>query len=324
MEIEKEAEMPITASKTNSDKNNRIGSTQFYDLITGEEVSWQAIIYDLIKTEQLDPWDIDLGVLADKYVLVIQNMEEANFYISSKVLFACSLLLRLKSEILSNRFMQELDEAIYGATADKKYILERIELDEDEIPILVPKTPMPRYKKVTLAELMSALHKAIETENRRIRKDINVRQAERLSLTVMPKLNRVPLKDRISAVFQRITSHLTKPELKHMTFSELAPTREDKLSCFLPVLHLSNNSQLYIRQQKHFEEIFMRMEQLKEELEEMKIELGEATGETEEEIEESEEEIAELEEFEKEMEKAIKEKKLKEVDKELESSTEEN
>jgi len=55
--------------------DTKVGQNQFYDLITGTEVSWQAIIYDLIKTEQLDPWNIDVGVLADKYVLVIQQME---------------------------------------------------------------------------------------------------------------------------------------------------------------------------------------------------------------------------------------------------------
>ncbi len=298
---------------------DKIGSTQFYNLITGEEVSWQAIIYDLIKTEQLDPWDIDLGILADKYAQVIQSIEEANFYVSSKVLLACSLLLRLKSEILSNRFIQELDESIYGKQADKRYVLERIELDEDELPILVPKTPMARYKKVTLKELMSALNKAIETENRRIRKDIKSRQAERLTAMVLPKANRVPLKDRIALVFEKIRNHISPPTRHHMTFSELAPSREEKLSAFLPVLQLANNDRLYLRQQDHYNEIFMRLDQLQEEIEEIKKELGEAKEELETELAEKlEEELGELEEFEEEMSEAIKEKKLKAIDKELE------
>ena len=50
------------------DKSNRINQDQVYDLITGNDVSWQEIIYDLIRTEQLDPWDINLGLLADKYL----------------------------------------------------------------------------------------------------------------------------------------------------------------------------------------------------------------------------------------------------------------
>lgn len=296
-------------------ENSRIGAGQFYNLITSGEVSWQAIIYDLIKTEQLDPWDIDIGVLADRYVVVVQEMEEADFWISSKVLLACSLLLRLKSEILLNRYIQEMDEAIYGKSDDKKYLLERIELDEDEIPILVPKTPMARYKKVTLQELMGALNKAIETENRRIRKDIKTRQAEKSALVVLPNSNRIPLKDRIEGIFGRIKNVIKIPKNGHLTFSDLAPTREEKLASFLPVLHLSNSDKLFITQLKHFDEIYLRLEQLQEEIDLLKKELGEATPDEKEEIEE---EIVELEEFETEMKDKIIEKKIKEIDKELE------
>lgn len=297
---------------------NKIGESQFYTLITGGEFSWQAIIYDLIKTEQLDPWDIDIGVLADKYVLVIQQMEEANFTVSSKVLLACSLLLRLKSEILSNRYLQEINDAIYGKEEEKKYLLERITLDDDEIPVLVPKTPMPRFKKVTLQELMGALHKAIETENRRIRKEIKTRQAEKSALVVLPNANRIPLKDRIAAVHDKIKRHLGQLDKQHMTFSELAPTREEKLASFLPVLQLSNNSQLFLKQPEQFKEIYLRLEQLQEEIEEIKKELGEAiAGENQEAAEELEAELEEAEEFEKEIAKKITDKKVKEIDKEL-------
>ena len=151
---------------------DKINQNQFFDLITGEELSWQSIIFDLIKTEQLDPWDIDLGVLADRYVEIIKQLEEADFFISSKVLLACSLLLRLKSEILINSYLQSLDDALYGHEDGKKYELERIEIDEGELPDLVPRTPMSRHKKVTLTELMNALNKAIDTENRRIKREI--------------------------------------------------------------------------------------------------------------------------------------------------------
>jgi len=304
--------------KLNSSGKNRIGAGQFYSLITSGEVSWQAIIYDLIKTEQLDPWDIDIGILADRYTLIVQEMEEADFWVSSKVLLACSLLLRLKSEILLNRYIQEMDEAIYGKQGDKKYLLERIELNEDEIPILVPKTPMARYKKVTLQELMGALHKAIETENRRIRKDIKARQAEKSALVVLPNANRIPLKDRISGIFGKINSAIKKPKEEHITFSQLAPTREEKLASFLPVLHLSNSNQLYLTQLKQFEEIYMRLEQLQEEIDLLKKELGEAENLSKEEEAKMEDELEELEEFEEEMKEKITEKKIKQIDKELE------
>jgi segregation and condensation protein A len=242
----------------------RINQNQVYDLITGGEVSWQEIIYDLIRTEQLDPWDLDISLLAEKYLEKIRQLEDENFFVSSKVLLACSLLLRLKAELLANRFIQGLDEALYGKKEDKRYVYERILLDEDEIPILVPKTPMPRFKRVTLQELMGALNKAIETENRRIKKEIKVRQAEKAALIVMPRLDKVPLKDRISAALSRIKDYIRHPATprERMTFSELAPSKTEKLSAFLPVLHLANQEKVYLDQEKHFDEIFMMLEKI--------------------------------------------------------------
>ena len=260
------------------ESGDRINQNQFFDLITGEELSWQAIIYDLIKTEQLDPWDIDLGILAEKYVTIIQQLENADFFISSKVLLACSLLLRLKSEILINSYIQDLNDALYGKKDDKRYELERINIDEDELPILTPRTPMARHKKVTLKELMKALDHAINTENRRIKKEIKGRQAERSALAVMPSGNFVPLKVRIKSIFGIVDNHL-KQGNDHMKFSHLAESKEEKLASFVPILHLSNDAKIFLRQPIHFEEIHMTLKIHGDELKELETELGLFDGE---------------------------------------------
>lgn len=243
-----------------------IGQSQFYDLITGEEVSWQGIIYDLVRTEQLDPWDINITVLADKYLAVIEEIEEANFFVSSKVLLACSLLLRLKAEILVNNYISDLNEVLFGKTEQEKKELERIELDESELPLLVPRTPMPRFKRVTLNELMASLNKAIETENRRIRREIKQKRAEKSALVVLPKKNRVPLRSRISVIFKRVKEHLKPRERVRMKYSHLAPTKEEKLDSFVPVLHLANNDRMWLYQDKHFDEIHMALDKLHSDL----------------------------------------------------------
>lgn len=259
------------------EKGDKINQSQFYDLITGEDVSWQTIIYDLIKTEQLDPWNIDIAILAEKYTLIVEEMEDANFFVSSKVLLACSLLLRLKSEILVNQYIVKLDESIYGKKEEKSYQIERIELEEGELPILVPRTPMPRFKKVTLEELMSSLNKAMETENRRIKRDIKVKQAKRSALVVLPKKDRIPLKSMIALVFKRIKKHITtnSSSQDHIKFSNLAKTKEEKLDNFLPILHLSNNNQIYLYQQEHFGEIHIKLEKMVEDLEGLQEDLEE-------------------------------------------------
>jgi len=253
--------------------DDRINQNQFFDLITGEDLSWQAIIYDLIKTEQLNPWDIDIGVLAERYVEIIQQLEEADFFISSKVLLACSLLLRLKSEILINSYIQDLNAALYGQKENPRYELERLEIDEGELPTLVPRTPMARHRKVTLKELMGALNKAIDTENRRIKREIKGRQAEKSILEVMPRGVHVPLKVRVKNIFGIVNGHI-KAGNDHMKFSHLAPAKEEKLASFVPILHLSNNGKVFLRQPIHFDEIHMSLKIHNDELRELEEDLG--------------------------------------------------
>jgi segregation and condensation protein A len=237
---------------------DKINENQIYTLITGEEVSWQSIIHDLIKTEQLDPWNIDIGVLADKYLTTIQEMEEENFYVSSKVLLACSILLRLKTDILANSYIQELNEALFGRKEVQKTLdLEQYIIDEKELPLLVPKSPMARHRKVTLDELMSALNKAINTENRRIKRSIKTSQAKKAAEMVLPKNHFIPLKVRIKKIVEIINGHLTISSNKHIEFTKLASEKEEKLAAFLPILHLSNDKHIHTYQPIHFEEIFI-------------------------------------------------------------------
>lgn len=254
------------------ERDDKINQNQFFDLISSEEIGWQTILYDLIKTEQLDPWDIDLGILADKYVGIIQQLENTNFFISSKILLACSLLLRLKSEILINSYIHDLNEALYGRKDEKRYELERIAIDENDLPILVPRTPMARHKKVTLKELMIALDKAINTEGRRIKKDIQGRQAEKSILRVMPRNSFIPLKIRVKSIFDLVKNHMGNGN-DHIKFSHLSPDREEKLASFLPILHLSDRGKVFLRQKEHFQEIHISLKIHDDELRELEEEL---------------------------------------------------
>ncbi|MCH7641008.1 segregation/condensation protein A, partial [Patescibacteria group bacterium] len=84
----------------------KINQNQVYDVITSKKADWQVIIYDLIHTEQLDPWDIDIIILTRKYFEKIKEIDDTDFYISSKVLLAAALLLRIKSEFLLNKHIK--------------------------------------------------------------------------------------------------------------------------------------------------------------------------------------------------------------------------
>ena len=228
---------------------------QIHDILFNRDIGWQEIIYDLINTEQLNPWDIDIVILTDGYLSKIQKIEEADFFISSKVLLAASLLLRIKSEILLNRHLKSIDEILFGKKEEKQHKLERIELDE-EIPELVPKSPVPRFKKVTLKELVEALNKAITTENRRIKKEIINRNALRETGISLPK-RKFSIKDKIKQLHNKLMNHfkLNKDHKKITYTNFIGDDREEKIISFSPLLHLEHQKKVWMHQSEHFEEI---------------------------------------------------------------------
>ncbi len=240
----------------------KVGQEQIHELLFKETLSWQAIIYDLINSEQLDPWNIDLSVLSQKYLIRVRALEEANFFISSKVLLAASFLLRIKSEIVLDHDIPTLDDILFGKKEERKPVQERIEFDED-VPMLIPRTPLPRFKRVTLDELMSALGKAIATETRRIKRTLIVRQQEMEASIAMPKRT-INLKDHIDRIFGKLKT-IFKTREERFAFTALLEQdyadKEKRVMAFVSLLHLDNQQKVWLEQEGHFEEIWILLKE---------------------------------------------------------------
>ena len=235
-----------------------IKQQQVHDILFNREIGWQEIIYDLINTEQLDPWDINITILTDKYLETIQKLEEADFFVSSKVLLAAALLLRIKSEILLNQYIKSIDEILFGKKELlKKSNLERIELD-GQIPELIPRSPMPRFKRVSLNELMEALNKAIVTENRRIKKEIVKSNAIREIGISFPK-RKLSVQDKIKQIFAKIIYSLeeNKDEKRvHYNFI-IGEEKNERIFSFAPLLYLEHQKKIWLEQNEHFGDIYI-------------------------------------------------------------------
>ena len=241
----------------NSNSEPSVKQEQIHTILFNREIGWQEIIYDLINTEQLNPWDVNIIILTEKYLKKINELEEADFFVSSKVLLAASLLLRIKSEILLNKYIKSIDDILFGRTGSdgKSKSPERIELDE-EIPDLIPRSPMPRFKRVTLKELIESLNKAIITENRRIKKEIIKKNALRETSISLPK-RKISIKDKMANILSRLTTHFNNSkEHKKITYTEFAGTEKEKrIGHFSPLLHLENSKKIWLQQEKPFDEI---------------------------------------------------------------------
>ena len=207
---------------------------QVHNLIFNRDAGWQGLIYDLINTEQLDPWNVNITILADRYLAKIHELEENDFFVSSKVLMAAALLLRIKTEFLLNNYIKSIDEILFGKKESKKHQAEKIEL-EGEIPELIPKSPMPRFKKVTLNELVESLNKAIITENRRIKKEVLRKNALMESSISLPK-RKYAIQNKIKEIYEKLKNPLReRQEGKRAVFRNFADGKRGKNNSFLVV-----------------------------------------------------------------------------------------
>ena len=217
-------------------------------LMSENEITWQSIILDLIKSSELDPWDIDISILANKYIAVIRQLKESNLFISGKVLLASAMLLKFKADKLLSEGITSLDNLMFPPVQ-----VEELEFSGnvknfvfDADPHLTIKTPQARKRKVSINELIGALEKALEVNERRL---LKVADRNRF-----PDSLRIPDKPRdvgevINELYKRIQQFFSfKPIL---LFSELIPSesREDKISTFVPLLHLSNHDKVEINQE---------------------------------------------------------------------------
>ena len=218
-----------------------------------DEIIWQNIIYELVKSEQMDPWDIDVSIISQKYVGMLKTMKEHDFRVSGKVLLAAAILLKMKSNKLVGDELTELDRLLVGVEEQ----MEDLGFEEagrteklDEIPSLIPRTPQPRKRKVSIFDLVEALEKALEVKKRRI-------------LHSIPPLNLEPPKKKrditlvIMEVYGKIKSFFVNAIQRKLTFSELLPTssKEDKVYTFIPLLHLAQQNKIELVQENPFGEI---------------------------------------------------------------------
>ncbi|MEK6934787.1 MAG: segregation/condensation protein A [Nanoarchaeota archaeon] len=227
---------------------------KLYEMLLNEdEITWQSIIYDLVKSEEMDPWDINISMLTKKYLETIKELEEHNFFISGKVVLAASILLKIKSNKLLNENLVEFDNLLFppeeDLLADEDDTSEFI--GEEKIPKLLIKTPQARKRKVNLNDLMEALQMALEVDERRkIRK-----RDERVLREIDLPTKKVDISALIKSLYSRIKEFFKKhPKI---TFTQLLPSekKEDKIYTFIPLLHLDSQNKINLNQEKPFSEI---------------------------------------------------------------------
>lgn len=233
-------------------------------LMKQEEITWQTILYDLVKNEKMDPWNIDVSLIAKKYIDMLKTLKELDFKLSGKVVLAAAILLRIKSRRLVGRDIDDLD-ALFASVDEQAqdisffqefgdFFSQYQQKNVEEIMKLIPRTPQPRTRKVSIYDLMDALEQAMDVKKRRVERYVNNEPD-----IVLPK-KKIDISQIIIDIYGKIKSFFLQLSggSNKLLFSQLMPpqpTRADKVYTFIPLLHLDTQRKIDISQKEQFGEI---------------------------------------------------------------------
>ena len=234
----------------------------FEMLVKEDEITWQSIIFDLVKKEEMNPWDIDIKNLSQKFIEMVKQLKEMDFRISGRVILAAAILLRLKSSKLLEEDIIALDKLITMDDNAEEEFYEDLQAEYESGALLpdgtknedfklVPRTPQPRKRKISVYDLVGALNKALEVKVRREGRYVAVEP------DVKAPENVVDISEIIDKIYVQIKNYYANPSNGNLKFSQLLPSQssDDKVYTFIPLLHLTTQRKIDMEQENHFGEI---------------------------------------------------------------------
>lgn len=238
-----------------------------------EKIDWKNFLYQLIYTEGLDPWDIDLGVLTKSYLVAIREIKEVDFESSGKFLTIAVFLLKTKAENLVDKDLRGIEEKIawakqsaedgdadFDSLDDLDSHLEELNdlnlIKKKEKYAIKVRNPIARKRKVNIFDLIKVLEKSFEQSNRR-RANFFARNPNVKYTGPVYEKKPMDLKQIIAELHDLILEEL-KSKKGHVAFSHITRDvnhRMGILEKFIPLLHLHNQDKVYLKQDAHFGEI---------------------------------------------------------------------
>ncbi len=237
-------------------KNNQ---DKVFDILFKEdEITWKTIIMDLIRTEGMDPWDINLSHLAEEFLKTLKAMKELDFRISGKIILAAAFFLKIKSDKLLNEDLSALDDIMLPAEELEEF-MDELPLDEELIqakPKLRHKTPRPRKRKVSVYDLIGSLEKALESSYKRSIRTVNNTKME------IPKKQK-DITKVITELYDSIKKSLQK--VNNLQFNQLikGEDKQEKVDTFIPLLYLDTQRKIDLEQESHFGDINIKLTDIK-------------------------------------------------------------
>ncbi|MCX8191069.1 MAG: segregation/condensation protein A [Candidatus Aenigmarchaeota archaeon] len=229
-----------------------------------ERESWEQIIYYIVNVERIDPWDVDIVKLCDGFINFLRKVESLDFRIPAKVVFVAAILLRLKSEYLMRKEEEKIEEK-------EEEIPTFLEFDPSKLKLAYPVKRIPKVQ-ITLEELIIALKKAVEIEEKKKSKKSHLKEKLIKNINLEEDITK-----RIENVFKKIEEK--SKDREKVMFKEIVENWESEeiVKNFVPLLHLEKNEKISTEQEAFFKEIFISLKKEKFNEQNNKVEGGNRT-----------------------------------------------
>lgn len=208
--------------------------------------SWKQLLTELVVSEKLDPWDIDITKVADGFFRMVRKMEKADFHIPANIILACAILLKYKSNAL--RVYGEQPEAFEEA---EPLVFE----DEGEIPPLRIKARIPPKAHITLNELIGEMERAIKYDDVERIPAPRAKPREMMEIT-LPDYD---IEKEMRELYFRMKDEVDSEGL--VLFSTLVSggTPSETVLTLSPLLHLAQEKAVGLKQDALWGEIFIKV-----------------------------------------------------------------
>lgn len=226
------------------------------------------ILVQLAEKGDIDPWDIDIIDVTDKYLSLLDKSPRENLLNAGRAIFFASVLLRLKSEILLNISNETLlsSEQIENFFPEDELLFQEdgLHLDLSKLESYIIRSSLgknQRKRRISLNDLIVALKQAEDEEERRtLRAKLKVQNAYTIIADELPEnVLEIAQDDDIEEVVEKIEAiieeHLTSE--KPITLSFLAEILNNKLKPFLALLFLAQLQKVVLEQTDFYGEVYI-------------------------------------------------------------------
>ncbi len=209
------------------------------------EATWKDILTELVKSNELNPWDIDLIAIVEAYVSVVKRMKVLDLRVPANIILAAAILLRMKSDML------ELDEK-----GDAEPMQE-----EEMLPPYVPaeglsvRLRLPPKRRISLNELIGALEEAMKLKE--------YREQQAVSANPMPipvVFSHADVEVDVEKVLKLIKKNVDGSKMAtYSIICDAAKPENPIIEVFIPLLFLANKNKVLLLQETFFGEILVSL-----------------------------------------------------------------